>query len=82
MPINTNLYAAPDGVAVSLASDTDFTGTREIRAVGAGVVKVDYANGRTGVDIPIGAYGSACANVVKIYSTANGTTCTGVMVQF
>lgn len=81
MPTNTNLYAPCGGQAISLASDTTLTGTREIRVVGAGVVKVDYANGGT-VDIPIGAYGSACANVVKIYSTANGTTCTGVMVQF
>lgn len=80
---NVNLYSSTGGQEINLASDTTFTSpTRQIRATGAGVVKVDFLDGQTDVDVPIGAYGSAEIQVVKIYSTANGTTCTGLVALF
>lgn len=79
---NTNLYSATGGAEVDLSSDSTYTTTRQIRATTAGVVKVDFIDGQTDVDIPIGAYGTAEVQVSKIYSTANGTTCTGVVVLF
>lgn len=80
--VNTNLYSATGGAEVNLAADSSYTTTRQIRATGSGVVKVDFLDGQTDVDIPIGAYGTAEVQVTKIYSTANGTTCTGVVVLF
>lgn len=79
---DTNLASAHDAVNVNLGGDTTYTTTRRIKATTAGVVKVDMLSGRTGVTIPIGDYGSEDVQVTKIYSTANGTTCTGVVVLF
>lgn len=80
--VNNNVYSGTGGKAVALSSDESFTGTRQIRATTAGVVKVDFLDGQTAVSIPIGDYGTAEVQVTKIYSTGNGTTCTGVMVVF
>lgn len=79
---DTNLYSAPDAINVDLGSDSSYTTTRRIKATTAGVVKVDMLSGRTGVTIPVGDYGSEDVQVTKIYSTANGTTCTGVVAIF
>lgn len=77
------LRGGTDGYNVSLAADTNFsTPTRMIKCVGAGDLKVDFVDGRTGILWPFTAGEKEVMQVVKIYSTANGTTATGVWVLF
>ena len=71
------------GVLCNLAGDTSWTApTRLVRATGAGVVKVDFVDGATAVLWPFLDGESQAIQVTKGYSTANGTTCTGVSVLF
>lgn len=74
------------GYNVSLAADATFeVPTRMVKCVGAGNLKVDFVDGGslgTGVLWPMTAGEKEIIQVVKIYSTVNGTTATGVWVLF
>jgi hypothetical protein len=81
--VSNEIRGGTDGYNVNLAADTTFEDpTRLIKCVGAGNLKVDFANGRTGVLWPFSAGEKEVMQVSKIYSTANGTTATGVWVLF
>jgi hypothetical protein len=86
-PINTNIYAGTGGTAINLGSDTTYPDSkgrypRRILATVSGIVRVDTVEGDVALDVPIGAYSGESIQVKKIYSTGNGTTCTGVVVVF
>jgi hypothetical protein len=81
--ISNELRGGTNGYNVSLAADTTFDSpTRMIKCIGAGDLKVDFSNGRTGVLWPFAAGEKEVMQVTKIYSTGNGTTATGVWVLF
>ena len=71
------------GVLCNLGADSSFDSpTRQIRATGAGVIKVDFVDGGSAVLWPFNDGESQALQVTKVYSTANGTTCTAVSVLF
>lgn len=66
---------------VNLATDTTLpTTSRGIAAAGAGVVTVDMWGSGTAIPVPVPAGGIVPCRAKKVYSTANGTTATGVVV--
>lgn len=61
------------------------TCTRGVALGTAGILKVDMANGQTGVLIPSGALAAGTIHplaVTKIYSTADGTTAASVVAFY
>lgn len=81
MGTNTDTAGAKAIAAVNLASDTTLAGCRAIYVGVTGDVKVDAANGGTATfkSHPVG-YLQVQAS--KIYSTANGTTATDLIVLY
>jgi len=81
---NMNLNGGIDGKLVNLASDTTYdVPTRSVRATGDGVIGVAFvSNPGTKVLWPFADGETQVMQVTTIYSTANGTTCTGVSVMF
>ncbi len=80
---SNELRSGTQGQLCSLAADTSFsTPTRAIRGTGAGVIKVDFVDGGSAVLWPFADGETQLLQVTKVYSTANGTTCTGVSVLF
>ena len=76
---------SPDhAVAINLAADTVLSPpARYIYVGGVGNVKVDTEGGETGVvftAVPTGGY--VYVNVIKVYSTANGTTATNLVAGY
>jgi hypothetical protein len=70
---------ATHAAVVNLAADTDLSGqpSRGVLINGAGNLKVDTLGGEIGVIIPC-PVGFLSIRLKKIYSTANGTTATGI----
>lgn len=81
---NSATHGATDGVAINLAGDTTLEpGCRGFQVGTAGNVKVDYADGGTGVTLYSCVAGLPHAHQVsKIYSTANGTTAADITALY
>lgn len=83
MAASTDISTGARVVAVSLAADT--TGLSGVRAVYVGVagdVKIDGVNGGSGVTFKGHPVGYLLAQPSKIYSTANGTSATDLVLIY
>jgi hypothetical protein len=83
MGINTDVSTGRRAVAVNLGADT--TGLSGVRAVYVGVagdVKIDGQDGGTGVTFKAHPVGYLLVQPSKIYSTANGTTATDLVLIY
>lgn len=83
MGTSTDVSTARRGLAVDLSGDT--TGLSGVRSVYVGVsgdVKVDLIDGGTGLTFKAHAVGYLLAQVSKVYSTANGTTATNLLLLY
>jgi len=82
--VQFDISGAHDAVTVDLSADTTLApGVRGFTVGGQGNVKVDYVGGATGITLPSRLVGLDYAHQVsKIYSTANGTTATGIIVFY
>jgi hypothetical protein len=83
MATSTDVSTAKRGADVVLSSDT--TGLSGVRALYVGVtgdVKVDLADGGVGLTFKAHPVGYMLAQVTKVYSTANGTTATNLILLF
>jgi hypothetical protein len=80
MPGSSDPSSARRAQVINLATDTVLTESCRALYLGtAGDVKVDLVDGGTAIPFPAHAAGYMMAQVKKIYSTANGTTATGVV---
>lgn len=81
---NNELRGGTNGALVNLASDTTWDRpTRLVKATGAGVIAVAFVDApSTKVLWPMADGEKEVMQVTTVYSTANGTTCTGVSVLF
>lgn len=83
MATSNDVSSAKRAVAVNLAADT--TGLSGVRGVYVGVagdVKVDLTDGGTGIIFKAHANGYMWAQVSKVYSTANGTAATDLLLLY
>lgn len=80
---STDISTGRRPVAVNLAADT--TGLSGVRAVyvgGTGDVKIDGIDGGSGVTFKAHPVGYLLCQPSKIYSTANGTTATDLVLIY
>lgn len=82
--VQNDLSGAHNAIAIDLGADTVLpAGCRAFTVGVAGDVKVDYVGGATG--IVLGARQAGIDHphqISKVYSTANGTTATGVVALY